>query len=141
MPRALVVAAFFVAIGAACSSGPAHTSDGGIIYTSRPPEVIPCTTDTDCCVVRDKCRAAAYVVHAGDTVQMPMPESGCVKCLGPAVQVWCKNGTCLSGIPTFDDPPLLLDHCGSVPVPDGGDPTVIGEDGGIQTMAAYGCEP
>jgi hypothetical protein len=141
MARAIGAAAFFVAIGAACSSGPAHTPDGGVIYTSRPPDVIPCTTDTDCCVVTDKCRAAAYVVHAGDTVQMPAPESGCVKCIGPFVQVWCKDGTCQSG---YYPGAYQGDHCGTLPPPvasdDSGVP-LIGEDGGLETMAAYGCEP
>ena len=34
------------------------------------------------------------------------------------------------------------DHCGKLPIPDGGDGTLYGPDGGLETMAAYyGCNP
>ena len=137
MARVLAFFGVVFALAAACSNNPSHTADGGLIYTTRPPEVIPCTTDMDCCVVTDLCRGAAYVVHAGDTVQMPQPESGCLRCIPPAVQVWCKDGTCQSG--SAPDGPFAGDHCGTIP-DDSGLP-LTGEDGGLVTMAAYGCEP
>lgn len=129
-----------LSLAMACN-GSSTTADGGTVYTSIPPENIPCTTDTDCCVVTDACRSAAYVVHAGDTVQMP--KTTCNACIVPAVQVWCKNGTCQSGSLSFADglQAFMQDHCGTLPIPDGGDPTLHGEDGGIVTMAAYGCNP
>ena len=74
-----------------CSSSAQHTSDGGTIYTaSDPPAAIACTTDSDCCVFADECHSAAYVVHAGDTVQVS--QTGCNLCLVPSVQVWCSGG-------------------------------------------------
>jgi hypothetical protein len=133
------------AVALACSSGVATTTpDGGTIYTSAPPSDIPCSVDTDCCVVTDGCRSAAYVVHAGDTVQMP--QTACNACIGPAVQVWCKNGTCQSGeLKNMDlnaAASFRLDHCGTLPIPpDAGDTSLYGEDGGLTTMAAYGCNP
>lgn len=131
-----------VLVLAGCSNGGGTTPDGGHIYTSQPPDNIPCTTDTDCCVVTDTCRSAAYVVHAGDTVQMP--QTTCNLCLVPPVQVWCKNGVCQSGElvnASSGFEPFMQDHCGTLPIPDGGDGTMHGPDGGITTMAAYGCNP
>jgi hypothetical protein len=131
---------------ACSSSGPSTTTgDGGTVYTSQPPDNIPCTTDSDCCVVTDGCRSAAYVVHAGDTVQMPAP-GACNGCIVPAVQVWCKNGVCQSGELKNSDitatAAFRQDHCGTLPIPaDAGDPSLYGEDGGLTTMAAYGCAP
>ncbi len=135
-----------VAVPLACSSGGSSTTaDGGTIYTSLPPDNIPCTTDTDCCVVTDGCRSSAYVVHAGDSVQMPNP-GACNACIIPAVQVWCKNGTCQSGEIKNADlsalGPFMMDHCGTLPIPaDAGDASLYGPDGGLTTMAAYGCMP
>ncbi len=129
----------------ACSSGGSHTPDGGTVYTSQPPDNIPCATDKDCCVVTDSCRSSAYVVHAGDSVQMPSP-GACNACIGPAVQVWCKNGVCQSGeLKTMNMDvamPFMTDHCGTLPIPaDAGDTSLYGPDGGLTTMAAYGCMP
>lgn len=139
--RTLLAAPFALFI--ACSNGPSTTPDGGKIYTSQPPDNIACTTDTDCCVVTDGCRSAAYVVHAGDTVQMP--QTTCNACIVPDVQVWCKNGVCQSGelknLMISGNDPFRVDHCGTLPIPDGGDGTLYGPDGGITTMAAYGCNP
>ncbi len=140
----LAIPVVFVPIFA-CSSGgggAAKTPDGGTIYTSVPPDNIPCTTDSDCCVVTDQCRSAAYVVHAGDVVDIPKPPA-CNLCMVPPVQVWCRNGVCQSGELTSlsaDTMPFTQDHCGSLPMPDGGS-TLIGPDGGVTTMAAYGCNP
>jgi hypothetical protein len=131
---------FLVLVG--CSSGSSKTPDGGTIYTSIPPDNIPCTTDSDCCVVTDSCRSAAYVVHAGD--QVKMPSTACNLCIVPAVQVWCKAGVCQSGELhnlSSDTAPFMQDHCGSLPLPDAGDNTLYGPDGGVVTMAAYGCNP
>jgi hypothetical protein len=140
----LVVGLSAALVPLACSSGPATTADGGTIYTSPPPDGIPCTTDTDCCVLTDTCRSAAYVVHAGDAIQMP--QTACNACIVPAVQVWCKNGTCQSGELKNIDPNAAAafeqDHCGTLPIPaDAGDTSLYGPDGGLTTMAAYGCAP
>jgi hypothetical protein len=136
-----------VAVPLACSGGGSNTTaDGGTIYTSLPPDDIKCATDTDCCVITDGCRSAAYVVHAGDAVQMPQPSMGCNACIVPAVQVWCKNGTCQSGelenIDYAASAAFRQDHCGTLPIPaDAGDASLYGEDGGLTTMSAYGCQP
>jgi hypothetical protein len=122
----------------ACSSGTQHTADGGTIYTGPPPEVIACNVDTDCCVATDPCHSQAFVVHAGDAVQIS--QTNCNACIVPPVQVWCENSVCRSA--TFDftgnqDTPFTQDHCGSMQLPDS--VVLHGEDGGIETMAVYGC--
>jgi hypothetical protein len=125
---------FTVVIG--CSSTET-TSDGGTIYTSDPPANIPCNVDSDCCVVADECHSAAYVVHAGDTVEVP--QTGCNLCLVPAVQVWCAGGTCQSGrVSTGFDPSFSQNHCGSLPLPDGA--ALTGPDGGAESMTVYTCQ-
>jgi hypothetical protein len=124
----------------ACSSGNQKTPDGGTLYTSAPPDTIACTTDTDCCVATDTCHSVAYVVHAGDGVSMS--QTDCNLCIVPPVQVWCKNGTCQSGVLSHlvqGMEAFAQDHCGTLPIPDGGDGTLYGPDGGLETMVSYAC--
>ena len=139
--RNILLRSAFVLTFLACTSNARTTADGGTLYTDLPPENIPCTTDSDCCVVTDTCRSAAYVVHVGDDVQRP--QTTCNLCTVPPVQVWCKNNVCQSGTLALSQgmEAFTKDHCGTLPIPDGGDPTLHGEDGGIETMAAYGCSP
>jgi hypothetical protein len=129
-----LVLSFGLLLLSACSSSNAKTPDGGTVYTSPPPNDIPCSTDSDCCVAVDTCHSIAYVVHAGDSLQIP--QTGCNLCLAPPVQVWCANGTCQSATLPFtpDTQSLATDHCGSVTLSaDAGTPA--SSDAG-----AYGCQ-
>lgn len=87
--RTFIIVALLVT---ACSSGNAKTPDGGTIYTGPPPNDISCNTDSDCCVAIDTCHSVAYVVHAGDSLQIS--QTGCNLCIAPPVQVWCESGKC-----------------------------------------------
>ena len=129
----LVVPAIVGLVFSACSSGNAKTPDGGTIYTSTPPTDIPCNLDTDCCVAIDQCHSVAYVVHAGDSLQIP--QTNCNLCIAPPVQVWCDNGKCTNAVlPFTSDTPqaLMTDHCGPVVIDAGVPPT---SDSG-----AHGCQ-
>jgi hypothetical protein len=117
----------------ACSSGNEKTPDGGTIYTSAPPNDIACSSDSDCCVAIDQCHSVAYVIHAGDSLQIA--QTNCNLCIAPAVQVWCANGKCQNAVVPFDQntpQQFLSDHCGPITLPDAG--TVSGSDAG-----SHGC--
>jgi hypothetical protein len=106
---------FSTLILAACSSDNAKTPDGGTVYTNAPSGDVSCNTDSDCCVAIDTCHSIAYVVHSGDTLQIP--QNGCNFCIAPAVQVWCSGGKCQNMVvPTSANPDqqLLVNHCGYV---------------------------
>jgi hypothetical protein len=120
-------------VTAACSSDDAKTPDGGTLYTSAPPNDISCSGDADCCVAIDECHSIAYVVHAGDSLQIP--QTNCNLCIAPPVQVWCEGGKCQSAVLSLtpDTQSFATNHCGQLPVPDGG--TVTSSDAG-----AHGCQ-
>jgi hypothetical protein len=130
----LVVLSFAALILAACSGDNAKTPDGGTIYTSAPPNDISCNTDSDCCVAIDACHSIAYVVHAGDSLQIP--QTNCNLCIAPPVQVWCSSGKCQSA--TLPISPstqsFMTDHCGSLALPDDAG-AVTSSDAG-----AHGCQ-
>jgi len=128
--RKLFLLLFLVA---ACSSNAEKTPDGGTVYTSAPSGDVSCNSDSDCCVAVDTCHSVAYVVHAGDSLQIP--QTDCNLCLAPPVQVWCESGKCQSAVLPFssDTEGLMGDHCGSVALPgDAGAPAA--SDAG-----AHGC--
>jgi hypothetical protein len=121
------------AVIAACSSDGGKTADGGTIYTGAPPNDISCNVDSDCCVAIDQCHSIAYVVHAGDALDIP--QTNCNLCIAPAVQVWCEGGKCQNAVLPFsqDTQSFIGNHCGQLPLPDGG--TVTSSDAG-----AHGCQ-
>src|SRR4051794_5357420 len=60
---------------------------------------IPCTVDTDCCVVLDQCYEQALVVSAGDKDAVRSLLNGadmgrCSLCVLPLVQASCTQGKC-----------------------------------------------
>ena len=88
---------------------------------------VPCATDTDCCVVVDRCINQALVVRATDRDKVASlvasdDPGGCTACLLPAVQVSCDNGQCAGALvsPVADGgadayAALSTDHCGTLP--------------------------
>lgn len=90
---------------------------------------VPCVTDSDCCVVIDRCINQALVVRSTDKdkvaalVSQPDP-AGCTGCLLPAVQVACVSGQCVgtlvnefssdAGVDAAVYMSLTTDHCGSI---------------------------
>jgi len=123
---------FGVLLFTACSGGNDKTPDGGTIYTSAPPSDVSCNSDSDCCVAIDTCHSIAYVVHAGDSLQIP--QNNCNLCIAPPVQVWCSGGKCQNAVVPLTqstDQQLLGDHCGYV----GPDAGLSSSDGG-----AHACQ-
>ena len=132
MHRFVLSAFAFGVLFTACSSGNDKTPDGGTVYTSAPPSDVSCSSDSDCCVAIDTCHSIAYVVHAGDSLQIP--QNGCNLCIAPAVQVWCSGGKCQNAVVQMSqstDQQLLTDHCG-----------YIGPDAGLSSAdaGAHGCQ-
>jgi hypothetical protein len=111
----------FVVVACSTSDGNQKTPDGGTIYTSAPPSDIACNSDSDCCVAIDLCHSVSYVVHAGDSLQIP--QTACNLCIAPAVQVWCSGGKCQNAVVPFDSntpQAFMSDHCGPIAMPDAG---------------------
>jgi len=115
-------------VAIACSSGNEKTPDGGTLYTSPPSGDVSCNSDSDCCVAVDTCHSIAYVVHAGDALDLP--QTGCNFCVAPAVEVWCSGGKCQSAVlpVSAQITPYNNDHCGPFAL-DGGTPSDSGVHG------------
>jgi len=62
-------------------------------------ENIPCTENSDCCVVINGCLAEGQIVHASDyakaQVAWPYCPYECLECLPPNIDVACVDGICV----------------------------------------------
>jgi hypothetical protein len=145
-----------IAGGQACSQATSAKVSGAQICASPSPdaaadadpgEVLPsCQTDNDCCVTVDSCTATARLTGKANYGLSPVPDAGlgtCLSCIPPSVQVQCQGGFCvgtkLSGMYT----PLIVSHCGYVPLTDAGAPVLAhaaGGDAGVPShQTIWGC--
>ncbi len=122
------------AAGSGAVAGSATSGAGGapqdprsqaLSYASKD---IPCSVDSDCCVVVDMCLDTGYLVGQNDrdTVRGLLDGASmdrCLACIPPPVQVTCEAGKCLANLVTDDSTAsnevrgqLRSDHCGSLDI-------------------------
>jgi hypothetical protein len=116
---------------------------------------LPCTSEADCCVVFDGCRATSLIVAAVDkdkvaSLLATASKDMCVGCIAPAVQVKCVSGKCSgveliagSGAGLVAGEPARVDHCGAVVVPTGWSEkqSVFDPPPGLSPAKTIGCGP
>jgi len=135
-----------------CSSAdPPTSADPRTEATQLAADPIPCSEDSDCCVVNDDCLATAYVVASKDAGNVASliasaDNSRCTACITPTIQVSCgPSGTCvaqkidlLCDSTTFRYPG---DHCGKLGVPASCLDTTPAEDAGFASAQSGARKP
>ena len=106
--------------GGAAGASPTNSREEAASYASTE---IPCSADSDCCVVVDRCMATGYLVAAPDrdTVRQLLDGASmdpCVGCISPSVEVQCEQSRCVAKIIESSSAPdeSRQDHCGSLEV-------------------------
>jgi len=104
--------------------GPGPAAD--VVEPFVPTLPVTCQADDDCCVALDGCLATLYLVGKAEQNALQhwlsvKPQSGCLNCIAPAVQVRCAGGFCEGEeLPFSANLPvsLMQGHCGVVPIAD-----------------------
>jgi hypothetical protein len=77
---------------------------------------VPCSTNADCCVVRDTCNGRLLVVARQDVSAAASwvgSQSPCTFCVTPGAQIRCgASGYCEAVVASCPSPATLSDHCG-----------------------------
>jgi hypothetical protein len=104
------------------AAGAAGAADSRAQAATYARDDLPCTQDSDCCVVFDSCLAQGYLVAASDKTVVSgllaaADRSACVNCIPPPIEAWCNAGickavkiTCTNSFPSD----AMQSHCGKV---------------------------
>jgi hypothetical protein len=113
------------------SDDPNSSPDARTQALSYARDDLPCTTEADCCVVFDGCRATGLIVAAADkdkvsSLLASASNDSCLLCIAPAVQVKCEAGKCTgvevepgSGADMDAGESFRKNHCGTMSLPAG----------------------
>jgi len=149
---------FVVSLLAAVSCTSSDPREEASKYAIDP---IPCSQDSDCCVVNDGCQSTAYVVASKDSTTVASLISSadttmCNLCITPMLQVSCgSTHTCLAARFDAFDPTCSAalqpgfrygNHCGKLDLPeaclpsttaDAGSPSTVGET--AKPLSTFRC--